>query len=297
MSRPRIALLINPRAGTGRGRTVGEQIARRLAASADVTPLTGTSREDSLRLLHSVRTGYDAVLVAGGDGIAHLALQALAEGEVPLGIVPIGTGNDIAATLGIAPEPDRAADQMLAALAAGSIRSVDLGRTAEGTWWATVLCAGFDSAVNERANAMRWPAGPRRYDLAILRELARLAPRRFTLTLDGVAKEIDATLIAVGNGPQYGGGKKITPDAALDDGCLHVTVVGPVGRLTLMRLAPTLPRAGHIGHPQVRTFAAGEVTVTAAATTGYADGERIGSLPLTTRCVPGALRVLVPPPR
>jgi diacylglycerol kinase (ATP) len=239
--------------------------------------------------------GTDAVVVVGGDGTVNVAAQQLAQTGTALGIVPGGTGNDLADAVGLPPDPLEAADTLLDALDAGCTRDIDLGRVEDGPWWATVLCAGFDSAVNERANRMRRPAGPRRYDVAIVAELARLRPRTFLLQLDGRYLDGPATLVAIGNGPQYGGGKLITPDARLDDGRFQITVVGPVSRATLARLAPTLPRAGHLRHPAVRTYRATTVSIDAADTVAYADGERIGPLPLRTRCVPGALRVLVPP--
>jgi diacylglycerol kinase (ATP) len=141
---------------------------------------------------------------------------------------------------------------------------------------------------------MHWPAGKRRYDLAIAAEMLRLRTRRLTLTLDDRTLELPITLIAIGNGPQYGGGKLMTPAAKMDDGIFDVTVVGPVSRLTLARLAPKLPRAGHIGHPAVSQYTARTITIDAADTVAYADGERVGDLPIRTRCVPGALPVLVP---
>jgi diacylglycerol kinase (ATP) len=254
----------------------------------------GTSPSESADLLAAVAGACDAVVVLGGDGIVHLALQALALGDTPLGIVPGGTGNDVVDVLGLPADPMAAADAVLAALDSGSVQHLDLGRTDSGRWWATVLCAGFDSAVTERANGMRWPRGPRRYDLAIMAELLRLAPRQFVLELDGASRDVSATLIAVGNAPQYGGGKRITPDGRMNDGEFAVTVVGPVSRRTLARLAPTLPRAGHIGHPAVHTFTARSVRIQAPATLAYADGERVGPLPVTTMCVAGALPVLVP---
>ncbi|MGI8679343.1 MAG: hypothetical protein ACR2LX_11775 [Jatrophihabitans sp.] len=159
----------------------------------------------------------------------------------------------------------------------------------------TVLCAGFDSAVNERANRMRWPKGPRRYDIAIGVEILRLAARPFRIQLDGVALDTPAMLVAIGNGPQYGGGKRITHGAEMDDGTFLVSVVGPVGRLEFARIAPTMSTAGHIGHPCLTQHIARTVRVFAPNTLGYADGERIGPLPITTECVPGALPVLVPP--
>jgi diacylglycerol kinase (ATP) len=300
-------LVVNPASNKGLAARVGVQVAEQLRRSAHVRVVSGDSAADSMRLLSEAAEDSDAVFVCGGDGTVHLAVNALAEGSTPLGIVPAGTGNDTAASLGIPADPSRAAAALLAALAAGSVRRIDLGRCqggaraggtapdgSAGRWWVTMLYGGFDSAVNERANAMRWPKGKRRYDLAILGELARLRPRELTLTLDGVAKTMAVTLVAIGNGPQYGGGKRMTPDALMDDGLFDVTVVGPVSRLKLARLAPTLPRAGHIGHASVVQYRAREVTIAAADTIGYADGERIAALPLTTRCVPGVLPVLVP---
>jgi diacylglycerol kinase (ATP) len=299
---PRIALVVNPASGVGRAAKLSASVAARLSADATVSVQTGTSAAHAVELIAAAAAQHDAVVVLGGDGMVHLALQALAEGDTPLGIVPGGTGNDIADVLGFHADPLVAADQVLAAVLASSVRRADLGRTEEGRWWATVLCAGFDSAVNERANRMRWPKGPRRYDVAIVAEMMRLRPRRFRIELDDEAMEVSATLVAIGNGPQYGGHKRMTPDGRMDSGVFAVTVVGPVSRLTLARLAPKLPNAGHIGHPAVTTYTARSVRLTALGvdaepgrTVAFADGERMGPLPVNTTCVPAALPVLVPP--
>lgn len=295
LSAHRIALIVNPAAGSGRAGRLAASVADRLGARASVRLHTGSSATESADLLAAAAGAYDAVVVLGGDGIVHLALQALALGDTPLGIVAGGTGNDVADVLGLPSDPLAAADAVLAALDAGSVRRVDLGHTETGRWWATVLCAGFDSAVNARADRLRWVRGPRRYDVAIMAEMIRLAPRLFRVTLDGVTLELPATLVAVGNAPQYGGGKQIAPDARMDDGEFAVTIVGPVSRITLARLAPTLPRAGHIGHPAVTTYTARSVRLEAPSTLAYADGELIGPLPLSTTSVAGALPVLIPP--
>jgi diacylglycerol kinase (ATP) len=290
----KIALVVNPASGVGRAAKLGAPVLERLRAGAEVELLSGTSAQESAAIVAAQVGRVDAVVVLGGDGIVHQALQSLAGTETPLGIIPAGTGNDCADSIGLPAEPMAAADAVLAALRDQETTAVDLGRTERGQWWFTVLCAGFDSATNERANAMRWPKGPRRYDLAIAIETVRLAPRPFTIGLDGFEHDVSATLIAVGNTPQYGGGKKMTPSASLVDGRFAVTVVGPVSRRTLARLAPTLPSAGHIGHPAVLTYDATTVTLRARATVAYADGERLQELPVSTSCVPGALRVLVP---
>jgi diacylglycerol kinase (ATP) len=303
---PRISLVVNPAANKGTAVAVAARVAERLERSAQVRVLTGNSQAESVSLLARAADRADAVIVCGGDGIAHLAANALAEGEVPLGIIPAGSGNDTATVLGVPADPLQAADALLAALLAGSVTRIDLGHceapemppvspTAVGRWWLTMCYGGFDSAVNERANRMRWPTGPRRYDVAIGLELLRLRPRQLWLCLDDTTElELPVTLVAIGNGPQYGGGKLMTPDARMDDGVFDVTVVGQVSRLTLARLAPTLPRAGHIGHPAVHQYRAKEVWLDGDGVIAYADGERMAALPLRTRCVPAALPVLVP---
>jgi diacylglycerol kinase (ATP) len=303
VSRPRITLVVNPASNNGAAASIGHRIAARLQPDARVRMLCGASEAESIELLGSAAEDADAVIVCGGDGIAHLAANALAEQDVPLGIIPAGTGNDTAAALGVPTDPMAAADALLAALLAGSVTRVDLGYCqaagalppSHGRWWLTMLYGGFDSAVNERANRLRWPSGPRRYDVAIALELLRLRPRLIRLVLDdGTDLELPVTLVAIANGPGYGGGKLIAPDAKMDDGIFDVTVVGPVSRLTLAKLAPTLPRAGHVGHPAVTRYRTREVCFAGDSVVAYADGERIAPLPLTTRCVPAALPVLVP---
>jgi diacylglycerol kinase (ATP) len=175
-------------------------------------------------------------------------------------------------------------------LVAGTARTVDLGRTA-GRWWATVLCCGFDSLVTDRANRLRWPRGRRRYDVAVLVELARLRPREVTLVLDGEVRTGPVTLVAVGNTSSYGGAMRICPGADPADGLFDVTVVGPMSRRELVRSRPLLTAGTHVGSPAVTVHRAASVALEAPGITTYADGEPVAALPATAECVPGALRV------
>jgi diacylglycerol kinase (ATP) len=140
---------------------------------------------------------------------------------------------------------------------------------------------------------MRWPRGPRRYDLAIVLEMTRLRPRVYALELDGVDHGFEGVLVAIGNCESYGGGMRILPGADPADGLLDVVVAAPFGRLTMARLKPRLRRGTHVTDARVTTYRAREVRIHADGIIGYADGERIGPLPLEIRCVPGALRLLV----
>lgn len=244
----------------------------------------------------AVADGVAALVAVGGDGTVHRALQAVAGTPVPFGAVPAGTGNDFAMDTGFPADPLAAVEVIADALRAGRTHPVDLARLtgADGTrrWYGAVLAAGFDAIVNERANRMRWPRGPRRYDLAILVELARLRPRRYKLRLDGEPQEVDAVLVAVGNAPSYGGGMRICPDADLSDGLLDVVVGGRFDRLTLMRVKPSIYQGTHVRHPLVRSYRVREVELAAEGITTYADGERVLDLPVTVTAVPAALRLL-----
>jgi diacylglycerol kinase (ATP) len=308
------AVLANPSAGRGRAASLVEPVRSALhAAGLEVLLLVGRSAAESVALTRAaVADGVAAVVAVGGDGLVHWVVQALAATGVPLAIVPAGTGNDFANVLG----GPRNLSSLAAAVAAGRANEVDAGLAAPDMlpaaptdptagpteaepvlaerWWTGVLCAGFDSAVNERANRMRWPRGPRRYDLAVFAELSGLRPRRLVLTVDGDRQEHEVTLVAVGNGPQYGGGMRICPDARMDDGLLDVTVVGPLSRIELVRLKPQLRTGRHVLHSSVRVLRGREVRLESPDVVAYADGERLAPLPVSLSCVPSALRVIVP---
>lgn len=285
----RAALLVCPASGKGRAGRVAGTVAARLRDVVDRLDLHVASSADGTAELarRAVDDGVDVLVVLGGDGGAHLAVQACAQSSTALAVVPAGTGNDLATALGAT-----SVDDVLTALRDGSRRTLDLGRVEDGPWFATVLCAGFDSAVNERANSMRWPAGPRRYDLAIVAELAALRPQRLVVETEDDSLELDALLIAVGNTTSYGGGIPVCPDALPADGLFDLTVVAAAPRRTLLRMLPTLRTGRHVEHPAVRTLRARSVRLSGTSWVAYADGERMSGVPLTTTCVPGALTVV-----
>ncbi|MFF7857564.1 diacylglycerol kinase [Streptomyces sp. NPDC007904] len=292
-----ITLFVNPTAGRGRGARAARPAASALrAAGFSVRTVVGTDAGDALaRARAAVADGTGALIAVGGDGLVNLALQAVVGTGTPLGLIAVGTGNDFARALGMPLREPAAAGRMIAdALKSGRVRDVDLGRAGD-RWFATVLASGFDSRVNDRGNRMRLGAGRFRYDLAMIAELAAFRPFPYRVTLDGgEVREVEATLVAVGNGPSYGGGMRICPGADLTDGLFDVTVVGDVGRGTLLRLFPTVYRGTHVDHPDVTVVRAARVELAAEGITGYADGEPVGPLPLSARCVRGAVRVVGP---
>ena len=287
-----IALLTNPTAGKGKGRrTAAIALPRLKEAGFEVQELVGDHAADALDLARqAVADGVESLVVCGGDGMVHLAVQAVAGTGTNLGIIPGGTGNDVARYFDIPRnDPQAAAD-----IVVGSrVRSVDLAR-AGATYFVTVMAAGFDSKVNERANAMTWPKGQMRYNLATLAELRVFQPLPYTLVLDGEEHRLDAMLVAVGNGASFGGGLRITEGAVLDDGLLDVVVIRPMSKRKLVASYPRLFTGTIAEIPEYEHHLVKEVTVAAPGIVAYADGERVGPLPLTVEVAPAALRVLVP---
>ncbi|MGV8870883.1 MAG: diacylglycerol kinase [Rhodococcus sp. (in: high G+C Gram-positive bacteria)] len=286
-----VTVLTNPTAGGGRAAHTGRRaVARLREREIHVTAIEGRTRGDALTLLErAVDSGTDAVVAVGGDGLVNLVIQVLAGTDTPLGLIPAGSGNDLARVLGI-PRGDaaRAADLVVDNVT----RTIDLGRVGE-RWFATVLSSGFDSLVTERASRIRWPGGRMRYNAAVMMQLAKLETLSYTIELDDAELSVDATLVAVGNGNSYGGGMAICPGARVDDGVLDITVVRGVSRTRLLGMSPTLYRGTHIDLPQVDTYTSARVTLRCAGVVAYADGERISDLPVTVQSVPRALRVFV----
>ena len=290
----RLALVINPASGRRRAPAIADRVASRLARAGHATQLIeGSDGPSARRLLHqAIEAGVDGVVVVGGDGAVHDVLDLVAGTDLVFGLVPAGTGNDTARALGI---PTRDVDAAVDVLLAGHVRTIDLARTGT-TDVATVIASGFDSKVNERANDMTWPRGNMRYNLAIVAELRSFEPLEFTLTLDGTTVQREAMLVAVGNGPSFGGGLRICEGAVVDDGLLDVVVINPVSKGKLLRVFPQLYRGTHVHLPEFERHLVREVTLASPGIVAYGDGERLGPLPLTATVRPGALHVLAPRP-
>ncbi|MFI1988726.1 diacylglycerol/lipid kinase family protein [Actinoplanes sp. NPDC020271] len=293
-----IAVLANPHAGRGRHRGLLPGVLQALGASGHpVRLLEADSGTGAERACHrAVDDGAVALVAVGGDGTVHRALQAVAGRAVRFGVVAAGTGNDFATAVGVPGNPRQAAAAITAALEADRDHPIDAVLAADAAgrerWFCAVLAAGFDALVNERANRMTRPRGPRRYDLAVMLELARLRARDYTLEIDGETRTVRAEIVAVGNAASYGGGMRILPGADPADGLLDVIWASPLGRGGLAALKPRLRQGTHVTDPRVTVLRARHVRVHAEGIVGYADGERLGPLPLDLTVVPGAIRLL-----
>ena len=292
----RMGLMINPTSGKNTGAQVGQQALSLLRdAGVDVLDLSASDARSAVEQGRAaIESGaIDRLVVGGGDGMVHLGANLCAGTPVSLGVIAAGTGNDIARELGL---PVRDAAASVQRILSSSTRQVDAARhttaTGEQKWFLGVLAAGFDAVVNERANQLTWPKGPMRYNLAILRELPVFRAIPYTLVLDGERIDTEAMLVAVGNGPAYGGGMRVTPDASFDDGLLDVLILRKISTFEFLRVFPRVFKGTHVSHPAVQIRRARTVSLEAEGIVSYADGERFAPLPMSMEVVPGALTVL-----
>lgn len=300
-----LGLVVNPTAGGGRGEPVGRRVHRLLAdAGHDVVDLSAaTLAQATDRAREGVVGGLDALVVVGGDGTVHLGVDVVAGTDLPLGVVAVGTGNDVARALGL---PRGDVERAVAVVDAGlrtaprridAVRVGSPARAAHG-WYVGVLSCGLDAAVNARANTLRRPRGHARYVRALVPELAAFRPYGYRVQVDDEVWESAGTLVAVASTAWSGGGLHVAPGAAPDDGLLDVVVAGPLSRRAAVGIFPRLYRGTHVDDPRVRVLRGRRVVVEPAPHLGppppvaYADGERVGPLPLVAEVVPGALRVL-----
>jgi len=294
----KVTALTNPASGHGAAlRAAQIAIARLQHRGIEVVEIIGDDAEDARYLAGAaVERGTDALMVTGGDGVVSNALQVLAGTDVPLGIIPAGTGNDHAREFGIpTKDPEAAADIVVD----GWTETIDLGRIRDDKggekWFGTVAAAGFDSLVTDRANRMSWPHGRLRYYIAMLAELSQLRMLPFRMVLDGT-REIDAdiTLAAFGNTRSYGGGLLICPDADPSDGLLDITMAHSASRTKLVRLFPTVMKGTHVNLDEVSTARAKSIHVECPGINVYADGDFACALPAEISAVPAALQILRP---
>ncbi len=277
---------INPHSGHGRGAALGKRVTEYL--SSKKAPYTVFSAQSSSQLRNEIEVAldtkkFDGVISVGGDGLAHLILQLTVPRSIPFAIIPAGTGNDIVRTLGWSLiDFTGYLDHVISTDA----KPIDLGNV-DSEWFAAILSTGFDSVVNERANSLKWPKGPQRYNAAIALELPKFAPIEYEITMDSVKITTEAMLIAVGNGRSYGGGMLVCPQAQINDGLFDVMILEPVSKIEFLKVFPKVFSGSHITHPAVKTFRTQKISIVAEAV-AYADGERVGRAPVSAECIASA---------
>ena len=292
-----VVVVANPTAGRGKaGRRIGlaDTMLRELRVDHEVR-VAGSADDMESTCRDAAEQGAEIVAVIGGDGTVSCAANGLAGTGTALAVLPAGTGNDFASAIGA-----RSFRTAVRLLADPKTESVDLAHVRAGgvdRSFVNIAGAGFDSEVNETANAMTVNlGGTGTYVAALMKTLSRFTPARYDLTVDGEAFTLDAMLVVVGSGLAYGGGMKVLPNASLVDGVLDVCIVEALSKGAFLRAFPKVFMGKHTDHPNVRMMRATEVTVEAnRGMQVYADGEHVGALPASFEVMPGALEVVVGP--
>jgi diacylglycerol kinase (ATP) len=288
--------LVNPAANRGRGNQVGEQVFAALAKAG--IPAINLSAKSALAASSKAQTAISdqeisGLIAVGGDGTTQLGVNICVPNQIPLGLVPAGSGNDQARQLKIPlGNPQAAIENILGSL--DSPKRVDVMRitTGEREFWSFgSVSAGFDAICAKRANGLKWPKGPNSYVAAMLLELPSFRPIEYHLTVDGEHRTVKAMLCGVANVQNFGGGMRISPNSDAEDGELEVFILHEVSRPRLLKIFPTVYQGEHIKFPEVEIFKAKSIRIENANYPLSCDGELVGTAPFSAQVHPGALQV------
>lgn len=291
-----IGVIVNPKANRGKGRESGEQVFAELAKRG--IPAINLSGPDAVTAsekgqLAITEQELSGVLAVGGDGTAQLAVNLCVPNQLPMGLIPAGSGNDQARELGIPRDSIGDAVQHLIEHLEKP-RRVDVMRVKTGTrefWSLGSISAGFDALCAQRANGLKWPKGPNSYVAAMLLELPRFEPIEYHLDVDGEKRSLKAMLCGVANVKNFGGGMQISPNSDITDGELEVFILHQVSRSKLLRIFPNVYSGKHLAYKEVEIFKAKSVSIANDGFPMTCDGELIGPAPFSVQLHAGALQV------
>jgi diacylglycerol kinase (ATP) len=300
---------VNPIAGNGRAHNLAPRVAAWVAEQGRTSKMIETRERGHAELLAAAAgdLGHDRIVVVGGDGTMHEVVNGImsngelsSDGRPSLGIIPAGSGNDLARDLDMAIDPLGS----LPVAFGDAERAIDVARADDNRGrirhFVVAGGVGFDAQVAHAmfGHRMPWQKGRAGYFLSTFIELMRFRNRHLRLTVRGTNGEVHteriSLLIAFANGPYLGGGMQICPGADVADGLIDLCVAGDLNRLEALRLLPGMYRGAHVGHPKVEFLRAASVHFEGDADTlVHLDGEPFGNIPLTVTVLPAQLRVAV----
>jgi YegS/Rv2252/BmrU family lipid kinase len=299
---PETIFLVNPASDNGRTGRRWPELAHR-AAHAGLDGETVFSERPG-HLIELARTAVDRgarlVVAVGGDGTLNEVINGVAERDVDLATIPLGTGMDFGRAYGI---PTRFDDAVRIARD-GAPRTIDAGRVRYRTWdgrdavrwFGNVGTVGMSGAVAQRANGMSKALGGRvTFFYALTRVFLTWQNTEVTVSLDGAERSGRMHDVIVANGPWHGGGMMLAPDAKPDDGLFDVVLIGDVSKADFLTTAPKIYKGRHVTHPKVEILRSAYANVDAPERLPIeVEGEQVGTTPAAFEIVPGALRVRVP---
>ena len=278
MTRSAIPLFLNPTAGRGRAGKIAGRIGDLLSSCGVKTERIESTAVGDLehRVRDHVAVDDGPIIVAGGDGSVHEAINGIlsAGKRNPLGLIPIGTGNDFAKACAFSLDWQVATRALAGRLSAGRFRAIDAGRMND-RFFANGAGIGFDAKINRIARKYRWPVGDLVYLFAVMEGMwdGVITPA-VRMRYDDLEFSGRVTLANISNGPWVGGMFYIAPMAHNDDGMLDLIVAEPVSRARVLLLLPRLIRGTHVDAPQIACHRIRSLTLIAdAPVPSHLDGE------------------------
>lgn len=287
----RIALFFNSMAGRGRASKARDAIIREVKSrTRDVVVVDSRSREQMTNeVAGAAGMSFDRIVICGGDGTLHHAIQRADLDRVTFGIVPLGSGDDYAQAVGIPRDHRAAIDRVFH----GSLRFLDVGLV-NGTRFLGAVSVGFDATVAERAATMRFRPRSALYAAAVFREIFSFRPFVATIRAGEASASQEVMFVVVANSSRYGGGINIAPGAKLDDGLLDLVIVGRASKLDLLLTFPAAYRGHHLRKRFVRSLRTCEAVIeTEQPRKIFADGESAGTTPAKIEIAAKRLRLVV----
>lgn len=292
-----LGVIVNPEANRGKAKAVGEKVFDHFAKAgvAVINLSAGSSAEAKAKANQLVQSQeISAIIAVGGDGTSQLGAGIAIPNQIPLGLIPAGSGNDQVRQLKIdLKDTEAACENVIASL--GNPRRVDAMKVSlEGQelWSLGSISAGFDALCATRANDLTWPKGPNSYIAAMLLELPRFQSIEYHLDIDGEKRVVDAMLCGVANVKNFGGGMMISPDSEITDGELEVFILHRVSRSKLLRIFPTVYKGNHLKYPEVEIFKAKSIRISNDQFPVTCDGELVGKASVAVEVHPGACQLL-----
>ncbi|MDG2496620.1 MAG: diacylglycerol kinase family lipid kinase [Aquiluna sp.] len=292
-----LGIIINPAANRGRAKVVGEKVFEHFAkAGVAVINLSASSSAEAETKANQLIQSQEisAVIAVGGDGTSQLGAGIAIPNQIPLGLIPAGSGNDQFRQLNIdLKDIETACDNIISSL--GNPRRVDAMKVSldnRELWSLGSISAGFDALCATRANDLKWPKGPNSYIAAMLLELPRFESIEYHLDIDGEKRVVDAMLCGVANVKNFGGGMMISPDSDITDGELEVFILHKVTRAKLLRIFPTVYKGNHVKFSEIEIFKARSIRISNDQFPVTCDGELVGNAPFAVEVHPGACQLL-----
>jgi len=305
MDDKRTFFIVNPAAALGKVRGQWPELLQMIHAqeiSMD-WQFTDCPGHATTLVQQAVQNGYQRIVAVGGDGTVNEVVEGLADLSVAvqpsLGIIGLGTGNDLIKTLGIPSDPKKAIERLVS----GSEKRIDLGLAQyidfqgepRQRYFANIAALGFAADVVAATNAMgKWLRGTLPYLLGLVKTFAIFRNQPMRISYDGRVWQGMSSLAVIANCQFFGGGMKVAPQADPSDGWIDLVILENLSKMELARHFPKVYSGDHLKIPQVKTLRAQQIEITSETSCLFqVEGDVVGTTPVKLSVVPGRLTVIV----